>query len=72
MDILNQFYNEETKREAVKTFLIERLKEMAIETVFDKKATAGIYEARKVIDRAFERLEELYKPKSKIINESSR
>ncbi len=66
MDVLRQFYEEETKREAVKNFLIEQLKEMAIDTIFNKKATAGIYEARKVIDKAFDELVDRYtveKPK---------
>ncbi len=69
---LQQFYTNETMREAVKAFLIDQLKEMAIETVFDKKATAGIYEARKVIDKAFDKLIELYKPEEKPVIESSR
>jgi hypothetical protein len=57
---LKTFYDNKPLREAFQSFLIEQLKTMAVDTVFDKKATAGIYEAKKVIDRAFEKLDELY------------
>ena len=57
---LKQFYDNENGREAVKLFMVEQLREMAVEQVFNKKAIAGIYEARKVIDKTFDKLAELY------------
>ena len=60
MDILRQFYSNEIEREAVKEFMIQNLKEMAVDRVFDKKAVAGIYEGKKAIEKAFDKLEELY------------
>lgn len=57
---LRQFYNNENEREAVKEFLIQTLKEMAVERVFDKKAVAGIYEGKKAIEKAFDDLQIKY------------
>ncbi len=57
---LKLFYTNEIQREVVREFLVQTLKEMAVERVFDKKAVAGIYEGKKAIDLAFEKLEELY------------
>ena len=72
MNPLQQFQLNETMREAVKAFMIEQLKEMAVEQVFDNKAVSGIYEARKVVDTTFDRLEELYAEKKKPVIESPR
>ncbi len=48
-------------REAVKEFLIDHLKEIAIEKSFKGETTGGIQEAKKAIDDAFTRLVSLYK-----------
>jgi hypothetical protein len=72
MNPLQQFQLNEILREAVKAFMIEQLREMAVERVFDKKAISGIYEARKVVDATFDKLEELYAEKKKPLIESSR
>jgi hypothetical protein len=72
MNPLKLFYENETQREAVKTFLIDNLKEMAVDTVFDKKATAGIYEAKKVIDKSFEKLEEIFAERKPTVIDSAR
>ncbi len=58
--ILKQFYENSSEREAVREFLIESLKEMAVERVFSKGAVAGIYEGRKAIDKAFDKLQQEY------------
>ncbi len=47
-------------REAMRQFLIDQMREMAIDRVFTKQSTAGIYECRKVIDKTFDKLEEIY------------
>jgi len=72
MDQLQLFYLNTGERESFKAFLIGVLEERAVEKVFSKQATAGIYEARKVIDEAFQTLEEMYAPKVVPIIESSR
>jgi hypothetical protein len=71
-NILKQFYENSPQRDAVQAFMIEQLREMAVERVFDKKAISGIYEARKVVDIAFDKLEELYAVKKPSLPESSR
>jgi hypothetical protein len=64
MNPLSLFYQNEVEREAVREFFIKNLEEMAVERVFDKQSVAGIYEARKVITRSFDKLDELFgKPK---------
>jgi len=57
---LKNFYTNSVEREAVKQFLFETLREMAVKRVFEKQTVSGIYEANKVIERVFDRLEELY------------
>lgn len=57
---LRQFYENKGMLAAVNEFFIENLKRMAVDTVFDKKATAGIYEAKKLLDLSFDKLDELY------------
>jgi hypothetical protein len=69
---LKHFYDNVPEREAVKTFLIETLQEMAIKRVFDKQTVAGIYEANKAIERCFDRLEELYGATPPPVNINSR
>jgi len=66
---LQQFYDNEGQREAVKVFMVETLKEMTVELAFEGKSVVGIPETSKLIDRTFDRLEELYgKIEKPIIN----
>ncbi len=58
--LLKSFYNNENQREAVKTFLIESLKELAVEMTFDGKDVTGIKEAHDAINKAFDSLAETY------------
>ena len=58
--LLKQFYEFKGQREAVRYFMIETLKEIAIERAFDGKDVSGIPEARLCIENMFDRLEELY------------
>ena len=66
------FYNNEHEREAVKAFLMEQLKELAIERAFDGDDVVGIKEARDTIVRSFDRLDEMYGKKDKSIISNSR
>lgn len=72
MDILQQFYSSEPMREAVRLFFIAQLEKRAIEKVFNKQAVAGVYEAKKTLEEAFEKLSEMYEPKKPASIESSR
>lgn len=54
------FYNNKGEREAVKAFMLQNLSEIAVELAFDGKSVAGIPEAKKCVDKAFDKLDELY------------
>jgi len=60
MQSLKLFYDNIQEREAVKAFLIDCLKELAVEKTFDGEDVSGIKEARQNIERAFDRLDEMY------------
>lgn len=72
MEILQQFYENEAQREAVKEFMITVLGEMAIERAFDGKPTSGIQEARECVEKSFDKLEEVYSTKEKAVINNSR
>lgn len=71
-DLLKIFYKDEHTRESVKQFMINQLEVMAVETVFKKDSVDGICEARKLVDRMFGTLSELYDSPKKPVIESSR
>jgi len=58
--LLKQFYEFQGQREAVKEFMINCLKELAIEKTFNGHDTTGIKEARDTINKMFDKLEEDY------------
>lgn len=60
MNPLLSFYNNIHEKEAVKKFFQETLEAMAVERVFEKKDIAGIYEAKRVLDDSFDKLDTLY------------
>ena len=60
MELLNQFYNDEYTREAVKSFLLKQLDEVALERVYDGEDTKGIADAKETIEKAFIEMKELY------------
>ena len=72
MDILSLFYANESEREAVKEFLISVLGEIAIEKSFKREDVSGIADARDCIERSFDKLQELYGKKEKVVYDSSR
>lgn len=58
--MLRDFYFNEELRNEVQAYLIEFLKQRAIEKVFNKEDTKDIAEAKDTIDEAFENLSVLY------------
>jgi len=72
MNPLLHFYNDKTTSEAVKVFMLEQLEQMAVEAVFSKKPTDGIFEAKELVDKMFATLKELYEPRQKAVIESPR
>lgn len=71
MDRLQQFYLDEGTREEVKLFMINLLQEEAVNRVFTGKNTVGLLEARENIDKTFSKLEELYKKRQEIKQDST-
>lgn len=71
-DLLKIFYTDEHTRNAVKEFMVAQLELMAIDTVFKKESIDGIYEARALVDKTFNRLAELYAQPKKQNIETSR
>lgn len=57
---LRNFYTNENEREAVKAYLIESLKEIAIEKSFAGESVVGIPEARQMVDKMFDNLKVAY------------
>lgn len=72
MDPLQQFFETPAIKEAVKAYLLEELATKAIEAVFQKKSTAGIYEANRVIEDCFRDGEKRYQQatEKKVIDNS--
>ena len=60
MDILRKLYQDQSSMEAFKEFQIEVLNELALEAVFDGKDVKGFQEARKLIEKSFDKLSETY------------
>lgn len=57
---LRFFYEDVNLRNAVKDFLIETLGEIAIDKTFNGEDVSGIKDARDLVERAFNKLEEEY------------
>ena len=66
--MLNQFYNDEKTREAVKEFFFEQLDKLALEQVYEGKDTQGVKTAKEAIERSFIELRELYEKKKQVNN----
>lgn len=72
MNPLLLFYRNENEREAVKAFMIQQLGEMTVEMAFEGKPVTGIQEARQLVDKMFNRLEERYSEKKEVQFPSTR
>lgn len=67
IDHLKIFYDQESVREAVKTYMNDLLDVSALRDVYKGGDVSGYKEARNTIDKLFARLEELYGQKDKPI-----
>lgn len=56
---LKEFQNDAPKRDALKAFAHATLKDMAGESAMKGENTAGYFEAKRVIDAVFTKLDEL-------------
>lgn len=62
---LHEFYNDKEIREAVYNYLTQFLTEQAVKKVFNKEDTSAIGEAKELVDKAFDNLDILFRPKRK-------
>lgn len=72
MDPLKGFYNNEVEREAVKLFMVECLKELAVEQTFDGQDVSGIKDAYKALIKSFDKLDGMYGKIEVIKDQNSR
>jgi len=72
MDRLNQLYNDKATLELFKEFFVGVLEEETIKRVFAKDNIDGIAEARKLLDKVFARLDEIYKVEKKRVQPNSK
>jgi len=72
MHPLKAFHDNENQREAVKDFMVECLKEMAVDKTFNGEETTGIKESRELINKTFDKLAELYGKIKTINNDNPR
>lgn len=71
MNPLHRFYTDKEMYNEVKKYLIEHLKEVAIENAFKGTDTTGIKEAKIAVDNAFNQLEKEFGEKKKVEVNSS-
>lgn len=62
---LHKFYLDQESFQAVKTYVIEHLKELAVNKALNGDSTTGIKEAHIAINNAFDSIEEEYSPEKK-------
>lgn len=74
MASLQEFYRDQDTRNNVKNFLVEFLKGEAVRRVFEDEEpkVQGISDAKAVIEKAFDYLEEQFGPKAKKVDSSPR
>lgn len=58
--ILRRFYEDKGTRDTVRAFQTELLKEMAVEKVFAGEDVSGMQEALMLVEKTFDRLDEIY------------
>lgn len=68
--MLKRFYQDELMRNQVKEFLVQCLRDKAVELAFSGRSTAEIQKANEVIDEAFNKLEHTYGKKEEVKKEN--
>jgi hypothetical protein len=63
MKSLLEFYNDKDTKENVKNYLIEYLRGEAVRKVFDKEDVSSVAEAKDIIDKAFENMDNMFAKK---------
>jgi hypothetical protein len=65
MKSLLEFYNNSELKNNVHEYLIEFLKEEGVKRIFDKEDVSSLADAKEVIDKAFQNLENMFEKKPK-------
>lgn len=60
---LKAFWNDKELKDNFYNYLIDQLEKTAIKKVFDKEDATAVGEAKEIIDKAFENLDNLFSPK---------
>lgn len=60
MNPLQTFYTNTPEKEAVQSFLMAQLREMAADMALDGEDVSGIKDAADLVTRTFDKLDELY------------
>lgn len=63
MKSLQEFYQDTTTKDNVHSYLIDFLKEEAVRKLFDKEDVSAVAEAKEMIDKAFENMDVIFRPK---------
>jgi proline dehydrogenase len=72
MDLLGNFYRDSATRETLREFMLQTLGDIAIEKTFNGQNVGGIKEAKELVDRIFDKLEDAYGKIEKPIISNSR
>ncbi|MBP6045259.1 hypothetical protein KA525_03875 [Candidatus Woesebacteria bacterium] len=72
MDLLGNFYRDSATRETLREFMLQTLGDIAIEKTFNGQDVSGIKEAKELVDRIFDKLEDAYGKIEKPIISNSR
>jgi hypothetical protein len=72
MDRLQQLHNDKATTDLFKEFFVGVLEEETIKRVFAKKDITGIAEARELLDKVFNRLDDIYKVEKKRVQPNSK
>lgn len=60
---LLEFYQDTDTKNNVHSYLVDFLKEEAVRKVFDRENVESVAEAKEMIDKAFENMDVIFKPK---------
>lgn len=66
MKSLLEFHQDTETKNNVHSYLVDFLKEEAIKKVFDKEDVSAVAEAKEMIDKAFENMDIIFRPKLEV------
>lgn len=70
MDRLHKLYQDTATLEEFKSLFLSVLEQETIARAFNRKDIGGIADAKELLDKVFDKLDELYKPKKQRVQPS--